>query len=179
MTIRAAMVSAVVVLGCGWPLQASATEITPNNVYRVVDAIHADLALFHDASSLTPAVTEAQHSLTPRRPRHVLQKAREVMVKVQLLRKINGLPDTEMPLMPARDIRPSDVLRLVERIHEDLAELRPIFGVGGSPDTIAKPSGKTPSDVYHSLYHVSAQLDGLGIPRVVPNDVYRVALTVS
>lgn len=176
--VRVALAFAVVVLASHWPLPAGAEVITPSDVYRVVDAINADLALFHDASGLTAAEIENQHGLIPRRPRHVLQKAREVMVKVQLLRKINGLPNTEMPIMPARDIRPSDVLRLVERIHEDLAELRPIFGVSGPPETIEKPRGKTASDVYHSLHHVSAQLDQLGIPRVVPNDVYRVALTV-
>ena len=168
----------IVLVLAGWPGEADAEAITPDDVYRVTGKINGELALLHESNDSIPAVDTNAPDLASRRPRHVLQKAREVMLKVQLLRKINGLAENDLPPMPLREVRPADVRVMVELIRQDIVALRPIFGVTKPPISVPRPSGKRPTDVYADLARATAKLDGLGIPRIVPNDVYRVALTI-
>ena len=166
----------LVLAGC--PLEADAAPITPDDVYRVTGMINGELELLHESNDSIPTVDINAPDLTPRRPRHVLQKAREVLLKVQLLRKINGLPESALPPMPLREVRPADVKKMVDLIEQDIVALRPVFGVTKSPVSVPRPSGKRPTDVYADLDRATARLDVLGIPRIVPNDIYRVALTI-
>jgi hypothetical protein len=158
--------------------EAGTDTITPSDVYQVVDIVNSELALLHKANNSTPVIDRIAPELAPRQPRHVLQKAREVMLKVQLLRKINDLPESALPPMPLREVRPADVKKMVDLIKQDIVALRPVFGVTESPIPVPRPTGKRPTDVYADLARATAKLDGLGIPSIVPNDVYRVALTI-
>lgn len=155
-----------------------AQGVTPSHVYQAVDRVNNELALMHEANSSKAKVDKNAPALTPRRPRHVLQKAREVLLKVQALRQINGLAVKAVPALPVRDVKPADVKGLVDAILADTKDLRAKFSVGKAAAEPALPSGKTPTDVYANLMRASLQVDGLGIPRVVPNDVYQVALTI-
>ncbi len=174
--ILAAM--SVVLFLAGYPREGGAAAITPDDVYRITGTINGELELLHESNDSMPIVDINASELTPRRPRHVMQKAREVLLKVQLLRRINGLAESELPPMPLREVRPADVKVVVDLIRRDLAALRSIFGVTEVPFSAPKPTGKTPTDVYGDLVRAGEQLDALGIPRIVPNDVYRVALTI-
>ena len=156
----------------------SAQDATPSHVYQVVDNINAELALLLEADDSTVPVDATAPALTPRKPRHVIQKAREVFLKVQLLRRINGLPATELQPFPVRAIKPADVKGMVEAVLADLQGLREPFAVSRTAPPAALPEGKTPTDVYGNLVKVSAKIDGLGMPKIVPNDVYRVALAI-
>lgn len=151
-------------------------NVTPNQVYQVTENIVRELAVFHEKNFTVPN-TPVQ-VLTPRKPRHVLQKAREVFQKLQALRYINGLSPSGIDPVPARAITPGDVKDLVDKILADVRELRGVYGISGSPTGAPVPQGKNPTDVYENLIRVSQSLDGLGIPAVVPNDVYQVAQTV-
>ena len=175
---RALATMSILLVLAGYPLEADAARITPDDVYRVTGMINGELELLHESNDSMPTVDMNTPDLTRRRPRHVLQKAREVLLKVQLLRKINGLPESDLPPMPLREVRPADVKKMVDLIKQDIVALRPVFGVTKSPISVPRPSGKRPTDVYPDLARASARLDGLGIPRIVPNDVYRVALTI-
>lgn len=171
---------AIAIALSGFPVtaQSNQTETTPDDVYQTVETVNSELRLFHEFNDI-PAPTEpALAELTPRRPRHVLQNARKVLLQVQLLRKINGLPEKALPPEPTREVRPADVKEMVDRLAEDISELRPIFGVRQIADPISKPSGKSPTDVYSRLSQTSTLVNALGIPEIVPNDVYRVALTI-
>ncbi|WP_282609888.1 hypothetical protein [Pelagibius sp. Alg239-R121] len=157
---------------------ASAQDATPSHVYQVVDNINAELSLLLEADDSVALVDKSAPALTPRKPRHVIQKAREVFLKVQLLRRINGLPVTELQPFPVRAIKPADVKGMVEVVLTDLRGLREPFAVSADAEPAALPEGKTPTDVYGNLTKTSAWIDGLGMPKTVPNDVYRVALTI-
>lgn len=176
---RLAGISVAIALS-GFPVtaQSNQTETTPDDVYRIVETVNSELRLFHEFNDI-PAPTEPNLAvLTPRRPRHVLQNARKVLLQVQLLRKINGLPEKALPPEPTREVRPADVKEIVDRIAEDISDLRPIFGIKQIAEPISKPSGKSPTDVYGRLRRTSVLVNALGIPEIVPNDVYRVALTI-
>lgn len=174
--ILAALV--VLMILAGFPREAGAAAITPDDVYRITGTINGELKLLHESNESMPVVDTNAPELTPRRPRHVMQKAREVLLKVQLLRRINGLDENELPPLPLREVRPADVKVVIDLIRRDLAALRSIFGVTEVPFTVPILTGKTPTDVYGDLVRAGEMLDGLGIPKIVPNDVYRVALTI-
>lgn len=179
MNIRSNLIgylSILAVLGAGAP--ALAQGITPSHVYQVVDNINGELALLHESNGSKSRTDKKAPALTKRRPRHVIQKAREVLLKVQALRKINGLAAKSVPTLPVREVRPADVKNIVTRVLGDIRELRAKFGVSKPSPAASLTTGKTPTDVYGNLLRTGLQLDGLGIPRIVPNDVHQVALTI-
>lgn len=157
---------------------AGAQNITPSHVYQVVDDVNSELALLHNANGSKAKTDKKAPDLTARKPRHVFQKAKEVLQKVQTLRKLNGLSVNEIPAFPVAAIKPADVKDLVVVILKDVRGLRATFGVSEASPTSSLQSSKTPTDVYGNLIRASLQLDGLGIPRIVPNDVYQVAMTI-
>jgi hypothetical protein len=155
---------------------AGADEITPSHVYQVVDNINAELAAMHTANLSQPVVDEGAPPLTPRNPRHVIQKAREVLLKIETLRGINGLSEDPVPPLPVTEIKPADVKKMVDTAYQELIALRPVFKITKTISPASLQTGKVPTDVYDNLQKASNSLDGLGIPRIVPNDVYRLAL---
>lgn len=152
-------------------------ETTPSHVYRVVEEINRYLAAFH-AANLTDPEADAGTLMAVRRPRHVLQKAREVLSRAFTLQTLLGQDPGAIPPMPAREVQPADVKATVERIRDCVVELAPEFGLAAAP---AKPDlveGKTPSDVYQHLVRAERRLNTLGIPALVPNDVYALASAI-
>jgi hypothetical protein len=165
-------------LTIGIAMPAQAQDATPSHVYQVVDNVNAELALLHEANGSTPKTDKNAAALTDRRPRHVLQKAREVLIKVQTVRKLNGLAEKPVPAFPVTEVKPADVKAMVERILADVKDLRSKFNVSKTAAAAALPSGKTPTDVYANLAAAGLHIDGLGLPKTVPNEVYQVALTI-
>jgi hypothetical protein len=157
---------------------ASAQNITPSHVYQVVDNVNGELALMHEANGSKAKMDKKAPALTKRRPRHVIQKAREVFSKVQELRKINGLATNPVPGFPVREVKPADVKQIVAAILKNVRDLRPKFKIAKPSPNVALASGKNPTDVYGNLALSGRQVDGLGIPRVVPNGVHQLAMTI-
>ena len=172
--IRLACLTFVFTLGA---LSTSfAQKVTPNHVFQLVDTAYQELERFHDSDfSQSP---DANVKIPPRKPRHVLQKAQEVYIKVQNLRRLNGLTQNPIHPIPVRQVTPGDVKKSIEKILEDLENLKSIYNIKGTLPPVHLPTDKTPTDVYQHLSKVSASLDALGLPVVVPNDVYRIAETV-
>lgn len=161
------------------PAESKEGQSTSNDVYRVVEGIVSELKDFHQANdSEIPKGKDPGH-LLQRQPRHVLQKAREVFLKVQQLRRINGLSPELYPAAPLGEVRSADVLRRVHRIRDSLRALRSPFGVRKPYPNIAKRPGMTSAEVFVALAESSRLLDGLGVPRTVPNDEYRIATTIK
>jgi hypothetical protein len=162
-----------------WSCQPAAQgEIKPSDVYQVVETINAELAQLLGAAGSGRRPGPSMPALTPRQPRHVVQKAREVLLKVQTLRALNGLPENPVPLFPVEEATPADSKRMVDAILHDVLELRSKFNVTETPPPVPLVPGKTPTDVYSRLQQASDALDTLGVPRTVPNDVFRVAVMI-
>ena len=162
---------------CVFAFSAQAQNATPSDVLVVLETVHAELQRLYEADG-KPFPQPVTKSETPRRPRHVYYKAREVYVKLQTLRWLNGLPRKQLELAPTREIRPTEVRGLSDRILQDLRELKEVYFLDGNASSPAKKSGITPTGPYLALAYASQLIDGLDIPNVVPNDVYRVALAV-
>jgi len=156
-------------------MSSAMAQTTPDHVYQVVDNVKAELAEMHKANLSDPH--QVKVNLTERQPRHVLQKAREVYGDVQKLRNVNGLDGKPLPTFPVRKVTPADVRELADKILADVQDVRKKTKTP-APAPAALPSGKTPTDVYGNLVQVKASIGELGVPVIVPNDVYQVALTI-
>ncbi len=165
-----------------WSCQPAANgEIKPSDVYQVVETVNAELAVLLGASNIAADGARSDRAappLTPRQPRHVVQKAREVLLKVQSLRALNGLPENPVPPFPVEEAMPADSKRMVDAIYHDVAELRGKFNVTEAAPPAPLVPDKTPTDVYGKLQRASDALDLLGVPRTMPNDVCRVAVMI-
>lgn len=165
----------IALAGTSISIGSAVAQTTPDHVYQVVDNVKAELAEMLKANLSNPP--QVKVNLTERKPRHVLQKAREVYGDVQKLRKIKGLGENSLPTFPVRAVKPADVRVLADKILVDVQEVRKKTGAA-APAPAALPSGKTPTDVYGNLVQVKASIDELGVPVTTPNDVYQVALTI-
>lgn len=152
-------------------------KITPSHVLQVVDNTVAELALLLDANFSDPSVPDPV-TIKGKRPRHVIQKARQILLKVQLLKDINGLPVKDLEPIAVREIRPADVKGWVDQLLASVRDLRVPYKVTTAPRAAQLVDKKTPSDVFQRLLQAEAMVERLELPATVPNDVYRVALSV-
>ncbi len=149
-------------------------QTTPSDVLRHVEAMAQQVALYRFADGIDPDLPEVTAD-DIRMPRHVLQQARIVYRRIEMLRWLNGLETEPLSPVPPQEIRPADVLAVVERARAALADLAPVYGV---PAVTNLPEGRTPvepKDVMAALQSLSQGLDDLGLPDIVPNDVFRIA----
>ncbi len=162
----------------GLAISSSLAEATtPTDVYRAVDEVITKVERLHHANFSNGDASLIQPE--GRKPRHVLQLSRTVLDKANTLAVINGSATFAVPPLPSREVKPADVLQSVRATDRVIAGLLPIFGVEAVADTATVDGKKTPNDVYAALNHLSKMIDGLGIPATVPNDVYRIAETIT
>ncbi len=157
---------------------AEALAATPAETYQAIEAVNAQLSAFHDANGTMPAADPQAPALTERLPRHVLQKAREVLLKIQAVRQLNGLPLQPVPEIPVREVAPDDVKFFLEKMLEGLKDLRSIFGNPPITKQSLIAREVTPTDNFAALRRAELQVDGLGLPSIAPNDVMRIALSI-
>lgn len=153
-------------------LPASAATITPNDVYQVTEDIRQELTLLLKAD-LADTASPPLPDTTGLRPRHVMQRGQELLQKLATLRQINGLPATPPPPLPVREVSPEDVKGVVDAILRDIRELRGRYEVTVTPEPAPKPNDKNPNHVYANISRMTAMVDRLGVPAVVPNDVFQ------
>ncbi len=165
-------------------------EVMPSDVYHVVDAINTQLSFMLATSGGNPNSIVVRPLPAPRQPRHVVQKAREVMLKLQRLRTLNGLPETPLPLFSTTETTLGDSKKILDQILHDVLDLRHKFIESESIENIinidnkvtnfvAFTKDKTPMDIYLNLQHTNDLLDALGLPKTMPNDVYRLAVMIN
>jgi hypothetical protein len=105
-------------------------------------------------------------------PRHVIQKALEILNKINLYRISKNYGEIFIPPYPAREITPSDVYEMVKRLD---AEVTPFIKDKDFLKSLKliRYKEKTPNDVYRLLWSISLAFDDLlGIHGYTPTDVY-------
>ncbi|WP_228073815.1 hypothetical protein [Kordiimonas pumila] len=151
-------------------------DITPSHVFQASRHALAELLPLIEARRITPNVRKT--SMAERMPRHVWQKAREVLIKIQYLQAREGIPPLALPPSYTGDIAPSDVKILVDAAFDALRTIREKEGLS-QPDYARFQAGKTPTDVYQNLSILSLLLDTILKTSITPSDVYRVAQSVN
>jgi len=125
---------------------AHAQKITPSHVYQSVEQLILELQLIHEADKSEAILGD--YVTKNRKPRHVLQKSREVYLRVQELREMNGLPKNTVPPFPVTEIKPADVKDLVDKSLMDVIALRDEYFVDSETPKTHLKNGKAPTDVY-------------------------------
>ncbi len=144
---------------------------TPSDVYSYTTMLKKKVQYLREQENILttfPTVQEQKNKY----PRHVIQKALEVLSKINLYRLSKGYGEIYIPPYPAREITPSDVYDLVKRLDE---EVTPFIKNRKFLTTITKEKfvDKTPNDVYRLLWSISLAFDSLlGIHGYTPTDVY-------
>jgi hypothetical protein len=160
------------VLAVGISFQARAQTTKPKHVHRLAETMLGELELLYRADLREFDLPETRE-VSGRKPRHVLMEVRRVYESTQRLRYLNGLERRQLDPVPVRNVRPADVGEMSERTLEQLRTLRGVYGIEAEVEPPALRDGIVPSDVYVEFRKVQAALRGLGVPAIVPNDVYR------
>lgn len=155
---------------------AQAEEVTPSHVYQVANT--AERELHHILTSMGKRVTWKGGEGGVRRPRHVLQKAREVFSKLQKLHFKFGVKAVDVPPLSAGRVLPADVKQQLDVMLVEIRGLKKIYAVEGNVEPAGYRGGRRPTDVYRKLAQISGELDVLLETAVKPGDVYRCAVTV-
>ena len=109
---------------------------------------------------------------TNKRPLHVFSKSLEVVEKIGRYQDSLGIERVETYQIPLRQVSPTEVYQQAESILKELSRIRKAKGLADSSKTIPFVAGKTPSDVYETMWESSYLLDALA-GQTTPNDVYR------
>lgn len=153
---------------------ARAAEAMDAELAQTVQAINGELAAFCIANRTPPAEAANAPQLTPRAPRHVAAKARDLLVRLQVLRRLNGLEEQVVEELPVKDLTAQDAKAVADKLLAATRDLRPAFG--NPPPVTPVAAGTSATDAYAVLVQAEARLEALDIPALVPNDVYRGAL---
>ncbi|WP_457597228.1 hypothetical protein [Hydrogenimonas sp.] len=154
--------------------EAKISPKTPSDVYSHAMILKQEVAYLRRQAGIEEAFPEVEVSRN-KRPRHVIQKALEIISKINRYRLIKGYGAISLPPYPAREIRPQDVYDIVVRLD---GEVQMLIHDKGFFDTleVKRYYGKTPSDVYQLLWSISLAMDPLlGMHGYTPTDVYELS----
>jgi len=144
---------------------------TPSDVYSYAMIIKQKVIYLRKEAHITKPfpVVPVQHN---KYPRHVIQKALEILNKINLYRISKGYGQIFIPPYPASEITPANVYEMVKRVD---AEITPFIKNEKFLENLklVKYTNKTPNDVYRLLWSISLAFDDLlGIHGYTPTDVY-------
>ena len=144
---------------------------TPSDVYSVAMVLKKKVIYLRKQAGIKTPFPEVpvQHN---KYPRHVIQKALEILRKINIYRISHNYGAIFIPPYPARNITPSEVYEIVKRVNTEvtpfikdkkfLSSLKPM-----------KYYGETPNDVYQLLWSISLAFNPLlGVHGDTPTDVY-------
>ncbi len=144
---------------------------TPSDVYSYAMLLKAKVEYLRKQAGIKEPFPEVPPQKN-KFPRHVIQKALEILSKINLYRISKGYGEIFIPPYPARDITPSDVYEMVKRLD---AEVTPFIKDRKFLKSLRleQYKGKTPNDVYRLLWSISLAFDSLlGIHGYTPTNVY-------
>jgi len=150
---------------------AKITPKTPNDVYSYAMLLKKEVEYLRKKSGIYepfPVVSVDRN----KKPRHVIQKALEILSKINRYRLNYDFGAITIPPYPPRNITPQDVYDIVRRLD---GEVRIFIDDTQFLENLKVEhfEGKTPSDVYMLLWSISLGFDALlGINGYTPTDVY-------
>ncbi len=165
-------------IGLGWLVFSIfiQREVTPSAVYTRTELIKTNLQLFAEAKGINYEHVKKKH-ITNRQSRHVMQKSREILQRLDRFKQSIGLKKVTYPTFPVRRVDPSNVMVLVSLLSNEVIEMGKHYLTVPIVKTAVHYSGKQPSDVYMNLDVISQYLDILGAKPHTPSDAYQIAHT--
>jgi len=154
----------------------SAKEITLNDVYTqavlIQDHIHF-LLKHYGIKHHYNVIMREDLVRTKLQPRDSWQKAYEILVKINMLRKSNNLPRIEpVGMEPVEKLNPDMVYGMTQRVLTEIRIFEVRKGIKIPNFKLKSFTNKTPLDVYNTLGHISMAFDELNRSSLSPSYVY-------
>ncbi|MCU7836765.1 MAG: hypothetical protein KZQ83_16140 [gamma proteobacterium symbiont of Taylorina sp.] len=152
---------------------------TTSDVYAQVMQIEKELFIIRNFFGISQKAEFREIRKAQLKPRHVWQKTYEIIVKINILRRINSLPIIEpVNMEPVLNMDPILVYEQTQRILTELRIVRFRLGIEGEISSLEKFSNKQPMDVYNKLKEVSALLDVINGSEFTPSYVFGEAMRI-
>ena len=153
------------------------SEITPTDVFARMNVVHAELELIRLEMG-RPQAKPIEVSVKSAAPREVYFQAVALFDQANRLSFERARSTVDGPEIKTGDLRPADVLMIVEAAQGRLREVKASLEITEPPSVEKLKTEKLPTDVFSSIRTASRQLNLLLDSRVSPADVYR-ELTVA
>ncbi len=150
---------------------------TPNDVYAYATLLKEEVAYLRKSAGIQEPFPDIEVQRN-KRPRHVIQKALEILGKINRYRINHNFGPITIPPYPPREVTPQDVYDLVKRLD---GEVRVFIDDKEFLEKLKRRefTGKTPSDVYGLLWSISLGFDALlGVQGYTPTDVFALSQKV-
>lgn len=156
-----------------------ASEITPSHVFQVTQDILKQLERMHVANLTKPMLDQLKLDVPPRFPRHAFMQSINVLERIQVLKIVNGLVPTKVKSVPVKEVNSADVMEKVQMILSELTNFDKVYGLSPFEASAHFEEGKTSTEVFQNLLKAQEIVTQLGIPIIVPNDIFENAISVT
>ncbi len=151
----------IVSLVCSLPIgpaAANETTIGPPQVFARVMKIQADLELIRNKMGKPQAGSPMLH-ISKAAPREVFFQALTLFQKANRLSCEQTRKRGKTPKTPQGNIRPSNVLAVVNAAWDRLRRVQTSLGIDTPSPDIAPDASKTPTDVFNAIVQTNRQLN--------------------
>ena len=152
-------------------------SITPSDVHQHVLRVRAEIDAIRGARGATDAVRDPGRQ-SSRLPIHVFAKANELRSKIARFQVEIGMQPIDAEPLPFREVLPENVFGNIDGILEELGTIQAFLDIVPSTSDPPFIAGRTPSDVYRTLWEASYAFDALVAeitPPIVHQSVQRIA----
>ena len=107
------------------------------------------------------------------KPKHVWQLAYMLNVKINMFRVKHNLPRiAEVGIEPVLNVNPNMPYGMLRRQITEIQIIKKFFHIDEKVKSVKKVHGKTPTDVFNKLLHISKELDKLNKQDIDPSRVF-------
>ncbi len=145
-------------------------KFTPSHVYQQVQNIISEINLIRSHRNVTIKPRDPGKQVK-KMPLHAYSKSIEVLEKIARFAKENSMEAINVPGIPLREITPGQVFDSTQTILEELRKIKSKLGISATIIEAPFKDGKSPSNVYESMWKASYLMDGL-VPAITPSHVY-------
>ena len=146
-------------------------SITPSDVHRHVLRVQAEIDAIRGARGATDAVRDPGRQ-SSRLPIHVFAKANELRSKIARFQVEIGMQPIDVEPLPFRQVLPENVFGNVDGILVELSAIQAFLDIEPSASDPPFIAGRTPSDVYRTLWKASYAFDAL-VAEITPPIVHQ------
>ena len=151
--------------------EVNGDRVTPSHVFQATQDLLAEIEIVREELGVYDYPVEAELQ-EDRAPVHAYAKTLEVMWKLTDIQRRFGVPPAEVGQIPVKVITAGDVYRSVNRIIDQVRQIKTSMVITSEIEPAALQGGKTASQVYQNLADASSLLDGLRGRPLTPTDVF-------
>jgi hypothetical protein len=162
-----------------YSLLLPAQEVTPSEVFAQVEQIQKELAIIKSHFNINIQPHYEKLLKSELKPRHAWQKAYEILVKINILRRSNGMSILEpINMEPKLKRDPILTYEMALRVLLELEIIKFRLDISEQVTPAISYSNKKPMDVFNSLRAISQDMDILNGQEFTPSYVFAEAMRI-